>query len=412
MTTEHDHEPEAAGGTAGGAGRPRAIAIARLGLLAGLASPVLGPQCTAARQPPTPARPADPDPSAALAKSDEPARSGEKLVPPDEGKIPVAFVISRGATVIDFTGPWEVFQDVAVPGRGLVAADTSPFQLFTVAETREPIVATGGMRIIPDFTFDDAPQPKVIVIPAQAGATPAMFEWLRRAHAGADLTMSVCTGAFVLASSGLLDGRSVTTHHEALDQLQRRFPAIRVRRDVRFVEGPRLATAAGLTSGIDLALRVVERYFGRAIAQQTASYMEHESHAWDVSKGYWDSGEAADKAAPVAPVDLTSALGGRDPVLLTEGREVAGEQALEVTHGRYRYRFASAETKGRFLADPARYSIQLDGACAFMATSGAEPGSGDPARYHVHDGRIYIFASENCRNSFKAAPTRYLPKER
>jgi len=99
-------------------------------------------------------------------------------------------------------------------------------------------------------------------------------------EAEADLTMSVCTGAFALAQAGLLKGRPATTHHLFLDRLAREFPDIDVKRGVRFVESGRIATAGGLTSGIDLALHVVERYFGRGITQSTATYMEYESPGW------------------------------------------------------------------------------------------------------------------------------------
>jgi putative intracellular protease/amidase/YHS domain-containing protein len=334
-------------------------------------------------------------------------RPGERLAAPADGPIPVAFVLSRGATVIDFTGPWEVFQDVVVPGRGHTTADVRPFRLYTVAESREPITGSGGLRIVPDYTFEDAPQPKVIVIPAQAG-NPALIAWLKRAHAGADMTMSVCTGAFQLASAGLLEGRSATTHHEFLDELQRSFPSVRVRRDVRFVEGPRIATAAGLTSGIDLALRIVERYFGADIARRTAQYMEHEGNGWAASQGLWDSG-VAQAETPAVPSAPRAALRGLDPVLLTEGREVAGLESLEATHEGYRYLFATEASRAKFLQAPTTYSIQLQGACALMARSGSAPGSGDPSRYLVHDRRIYVFATESCRDSFKADPARYLP---
>lgn len=333
---------------------------------------------------------------------------GERLEAPESGPIPVAFVLSPGADVIDFSGPWEVFQDVSVPGRGRTVADTRPFQLFTVAESRDPIRVSGGMQIVPDYTFADAPQPKVIVVPAQ-DSSRAMLEWIRRASASADLTFSVCTGAFVLAETGLLDGRTATTHHESLDRFARAFPKVVVRRDVRYVEGPRIATAAGLTSGIDLALRVVERYFGRETADKTALFLEHESDAWRARRGVWDaSGDAG--AAPRETASPSEALRGLDPVRLAKGEEVQGLASLAVERGGYRYHFASAADRQAFQSDPERYEIQLKGACAFMAGHGAPPGSGDPDRFYVHRGRIYIFASENCRDSFKAAPERYLPQ--
>ena len=88
--------------------------------------------------------------------------------------------------------------------------------------------------------------------------------------------MSVCTGAFVLGRAGLLDGRTATTHHDFWDEFQQRFPKVTLQRGSRFVEHERIATAGGLTSGIDLALRVVERYYGRETAVATAAYMEYE----------------------------------------------------------------------------------------------------------------------------------------
>jgi transcriptional regulator GlxA family with amidase domain len=138
------------------------------------------------------------------------------------------------------------------------------------------------MKVVPDHTVDDAPAPRVIVVPAHR-STPRLREWIVKAGEKADLTMSVCTGAFALAKAGLLKGRPATTHHDFLDRLASEFPDVAVRRGLRFVEGaPRIATAGGLTSGIDLALRVVERYFGRAAAQATATYMEYQSTGWRV----------------------------------------------------------------------------------------------------------------------------------
>ena len=198
-----------------------------------------------------------------------------KLMPPDKGKIPVAFALTQYATVIDFAGPWEVFQDVHVPARGREMDDQMPFQLFTVSEKIETLTASAGMKIVPDYTFETAPQPKIVVVPAQRGSA-ALHAWLRKVSRTTDVTMSVCAGAFQLARAGLLAGKSATTHHDFLDSLAKEFPDVDVKRGVRFVEDERISTAAGLSSGIDLALRVVERYFGREVAQKTATYMEYQ----------------------------------------------------------------------------------------------------------------------------------------
>ncbi len=199
----------------------------------------------------------------------------KSLKPPAQGSIPVAFLISEGAVMIDFTGPWEVFQDVMIPGR----AD-HPFHLYTVSESTSPIHASSGMKIVPDYTFENAPAPKVIVIPAQSQPSEATLEWIRKSTKTTDVTMSVCTGAFVLAKTGLLSGKAATTYHGAFVSFANEFPDIHLKRGARFVEDGNLATAGGLSSGIDLALRVVERYFGREVAQKTAYNMEYQGLGW------------------------------------------------------------------------------------------------------------------------------------
>jgi len=201
-----------------------------------------------------------------------------KLTPPSDGPIPVAFAISRGATMIDFAGPWEVFQDVMIRNSGNMR---HPFTLYTVSDKTEAIEASGGMKIVPDHTFETAPAPKVVVIPAQAGSS-ALHAWLRKIVDSTDVTMSICTGAFQLGKAGLLAGKEATTHHDFFDQFARAFPDVKLKRGLRFVEGSKISTAGGLTSGIDLALRVVERYFGRETAEQTAFYMEYQSKGWVV----------------------------------------------------------------------------------------------------------------------------------
>jgi transcriptional regulator GlxA family with amidase domain len=202
-----------------------------------------------------------------------------KLTPPAKGKIPVAFAISEGVTVIDFAGPWEVFQDVHVRERGADMDEQMPFQLFTVSEKIEPLTGSGGLKLVPDYTFETAPQPKVVVVPAQRGSK-ALHAWLRKMSETSDVTMSVCTGAFQLGKAGLLSGKSATTHHDFFEQFAKAFPDVNLKRGLRFVENEKISTAGGLSSGIDLALRVVDRYFGRDVAQATATYMEYQSKGW------------------------------------------------------------------------------------------------------------------------------------
>jgi putative intracellular protease/amidase/YHS domain-containing protein len=197
------------------------------------------------------------------------------LKPPARGQIPVAFVISDGAVIIDFCGPWEVFREVNILGR-----QDAPFRLYTVSDSTSPIRAGGGMQIIPDYTFANAPAPKVIVIPAQSKPSEPMLKWIRESTKNTDVTMSVCTGAFVLAKTGLLSGKSATTFHAAFNSFAMEFPDVQLKRGARFVENGNLASAGGLSSGIDLALRVVERYYGRDVAQKTAYTLEYQGQGW------------------------------------------------------------------------------------------------------------------------------------
>ncbi|HKC16439.1 MAG TPA: DJ-1/PfpI family protein [Steroidobacteraceae bacterium] len=245
-----------------------------------------------------------PKPSAPLATDPAPPVA---LIPPKSGPIPVAFLISNGAVVIDFCGPWEVFQDVPRIGPASVG-----FKLFTVSESTAPLRASGGMQIVPDYDFQNAPLPKILVIPAQSGANEPTKEWVRRATRQTDLTMSVCNGAFLLASTGLLAGRAATAHHSSYADLAMAYPDISVKRGVRFVEDGNLATAGGLTSGIDLAMRVVERYFGRDIARKTAYAMEYQGQGWmnvDSNAVYVAPPTAADATltCPVCWMDVDTA---------------------------------------------------------------------------------------------------------
>jgi YHS domain-containing protein len=119
--------------------------------------------------------------------------------------------------------------------------------------------------------------------------------------------MSVCTGAFVLAKTGLLDGKPATTHHAAYVELAMSHPEIIVKRGARFVEVDNLATSGGLSSGIDLALRVVERYFGRDVARATAHDLEYQGLGWTdpgSNVEYATRRESAGDSCPVCDMDV------------------------------------------------------------------------------------------------------------
>jgi len=221
-------------------------------------------------------------------QADVPAGAGslQSLKPPANGIINVAVLVSDDTTLIDFAGPWEVFGDTMLTrdGRPWRGGDdmVMPFHLYTVSDSRKPISA-GGLEITPTYTFADAPRPQVIVIPAQAGRSEAQKKWLLANARTADITASVCTGASMLAAYGFLDHQSATTHHLFVGALQARYPAVQFISGLRYIDHGRIATAGGLSSGIDLALHVVERYYGPEVAQATADYLEYKSELWKSS---------------------------------------------------------------------------------------------------------------------------------
>ena len=268
----------------------------------------------------------------AAAPTNSPNINSLKPAPP----IPVAFLISDGAVVIDFCGPWEVFRDVMLP------SGDHPFRLYTVSDKTAPITAGGGMKILPDYTFANAPAPKVIVIPAQSEPSKAMLDWIRQSTKNTDVTMSVCTGAFVLAKTGLLDGKSATTFHGAFGPFAMRFPKIDLKRGARFVENGNLATAGGLSSGIDLALRVVERYFGREVAAKTAYNMEYQGQGWMNA----DSNQIY-AAAPVSTAE--------HPLCPVCGMDVDVATAPKSVYKGTTYYFCSDDDKKTFDAAPDKF---------------------------------------------------------
>ncbi len=214
--------------------------------------------------------------------STQPARP---LKPPPSGRINVAFIISENSDVIDIAGAWEVFSDTMLTAEGKPWHESDgnnmvmPFNVYTVSDSQKPVDAN-GLTIVPNYTFENAPKPQVIVIPAQGGRTAVQKTWLLTNSADADVTMSVCTGASMLAAYGLLDGQTATTHHAYVQKMQQKYPNVQFVSGTRFVENGKIATAGGLTSGIDLALHIVARYYGNQVAQVTADFLEYHSDLW------------------------------------------------------------------------------------------------------------------------------------
>jgi YHS domain-containing protein/putative intracellular protease/amidase len=282
----------------------------------------------------------DPD-SRNHAAADQPSVGLNPLTPPTQGSIPVGFLVSEGAVIIDFCGPWAVFNNVSIPGR-----KDNPFRLYTVAESTNQIHASGGMKIVPDYTLETAPAPKVIVIPAQNGQSEGMLQWIRKSTKSTDVTMSVCTGAFLLAHTGLLSGKAATTFHSAFSDFEKQFPDIRLKRGARFVEDGNLASSGGLSSGIDLALHVVARYFGHEAAKNTAYVMEYQGQGWTNpdSNNVYATVRTSTEAHPICSVcDM----------------DVDATTAPKAVYKGETYYFCSKDHKEQFQAAPERFAIAV-----------------------------------------------------
>ena len=191
----------------------------------------------------------------------------------------VGIVLFENIDVLDFCGPFEVFSAARL-NEERRREEPSPFEVLLVAEKNGPVVTTGGMKVIPDHTFESCPKLGILVVPGGWGTrkelkNPAMLNWLRIRALEVETLTSVCTGSMLLGFAGLLDGRHATTHWRSLDWMRESFPTVRVAHDKHVVEDGRIFTSAGISAGIDMALKVVARYYGEAIARATAKLMEY-----------------------------------------------------------------------------------------------------------------------------------------
>ena len=191
----------------------------------------------------------------------------------------VGIVLFTNIEVLDFCGPFEVFS-VTRLHEDKRREEPSPFEVLIVAEKSAPVVTTGGMKVIPDHTFASCPKLDILVVPGGWGTrtelgNPAMLDWLRRRAVEVETLTSVCTGSMLLGFAGLLDGRHATTHWRSLDWMRESFPGVIVEYDQHVVEDGSVLTSAGISAGIDMALKVVARYCGEGIARATAKQMEY-----------------------------------------------------------------------------------------------------------------------------------------
>ncbi|WP_085315432.1 DJ-1/PfpI family protein [Derxia lacustris] len=194
----------------------------------------------------------------------------------------VAIYLFPEVEVLDFAGPYEVFTTATRVARKLDPAAPEPFTVYTVAREPRPVQARAGLFVMPDATFDSHPPAELLIVPGGVVTTelqrPEVIDWLRRIAAGAAITASVCTGAFLLARAGLLAGRACTTHWEDIADLRAMFPGLDVREGRRWIDEGSIVSSAGISAGIDMSLHLVERLAGRDLALATARQMDIDWH--------------------------------------------------------------------------------------------------------------------------------------
>lgn len=191
----------------------------------------------------------------------------------------VGIVLFQDIEVLDFCGPFEVFS-VTRLNEEKRREEPSPFEVVLVAEGPGAVTTTGGMKVLPHYTFENCPHLDIVVAPGGWGTrkelkNPIMLDWLRARAAEVETLTAVCTGSMLLGSAGLLDGLHATTHWRSLDWMRNSFSAVTVEYGKHFVKDGRVFTSAGISAGIDMSLKVVAHYFGEATARATARHMEY-----------------------------------------------------------------------------------------------------------------------------------------
>lgn len=194
---------------------------------------------------------------------------------------PVGIFIFDQVEVLDFCGPFEVFSVASKPGLPETYPENQLYQVHLIAEKLKPVRTIGGMRVMPEFTIDDHPPLEILVIPGGYGThrietgSDRVIAWIAAQRQQVGTLASVCTGAFLLAKTGVLDSGRATTHWASIDGLRSNYPAIEVVADLRVVDLGGVITSAGISAGIDMALHVVSRQHGIEAAIQTARDMEY-----------------------------------------------------------------------------------------------------------------------------------------
>ncbi len=190
----------------------------------------------------------------------------------------IVIVVYPGVQSLDLTGPLEVFSGAQTLG-DLEGRREFGYRISVVSRDGAPLATSSGLTITPDASLSRAPaEIDTLIVAGGLGCVEAtkdrvLIDWLRRASARARRTASVCTGAFLLAEAGLLDGRRATTHWASAEEMSKRYPAVAVDPGPIFLRDGEMWTSAGVTAGMDLALAMVEEDLDREVALTIARHL-------------------------------------------------------------------------------------------------------------------------------------------
>jgi transcriptional regulator GlxA family with amidase domain len=190
----------------------------------------------------------------------------------------VAILAFDDVEALDLAGPYEVFTTASRMAQRAAPDAPSLFEVTCVARSLAPVRMRAGLSVLPEHSFADAPPADVLIVPGgvvdAAMQCAATLKWIASASRDAFVTASVCTGAFLLAASGVLRDGPVTTHWEDIADLRMRCPSLDVRENVRWIDRGSIVTSAGITAGIHMSLHLVARLADEALALRTARQMD------------------------------------------------------------------------------------------------------------------------------------------
>ncbi|RPG30420.1 DJ-1/PfpI family protein [Flagellimonas sp.] len=197
-----------------------------------------------------------------------------KMNPTPKKQLRVAVFLHEGIEILDLAAPLEIFTIAGM-------------NVFTVGITDQPVTSQGVLTLTPTYTIENAPKADIVVFLGgngrRASENAKITDWIKKISPETEQFVSICTGAFFLAESGLLDGKTVTTFHDAVPQLRKKVSNATVLDNTRFVDDGTIFSTAGVSAGIDGALYLVEKWMGKDVAQQVLEYTEYQ--CWDRDSG-------------------------------------------------------------------------------------------------------------------------------